>query len=564
MRVLIVSQKISGSDMAPVTAERIQKLLTPQNWEVAVSWNSACAQLIDDIRADDSEPRRRVPLPNMTRWIGGPQPWWREWVSDYLPARGWLFRTMEFVNPLFAWFWISLWPKATDANVTGLFHVLMRCGCDSAAVLSAATSTGHIVFQFAAVAASFNSCADDGVDEDEYGEDDDDEDEDEDAKVENPQKRAFNLLMKQPNLPLFSNAAGTVRVDVVDDDRGPYCCALCTVMHNRMDSASAEVISLMTPAQRLVSLSAPHYAFARACAQRCPSVFKMLWGTVRDHVKHPDCLPSEVDQIIGGPCEMDGRRWSAFFGAVAWGDVSIWRLVMNGKCPLATLLQRHANEHPERQYQSPLSLMTSSDYLDDEVDLRAAQLVPLLCADLLNAYDKYGYTPVMNAVVRPCPKTLAALLDRGVEVDLTAQEIDRGTNSHVAVDALARADTKFTGRTAASFPTRHEVFSVDFRHIVCRLRTETRAQLALRPLIAAVVVPALHQSGGAQMPRELIRLCLTYAGLPEPAATSAPFSRVCVGAKRDVASVNGESSGASAAVASRGKIGPNLKRVRLT
>ncbi len=501
------------------SATRIEALLLPQNWKDSKSWNDECNQLITDIRAAEADSKHDAAalLPDMTRWTGDQRPQWAA-------GRVGLFKGMEFVNPIFAWLSIELWLDATYENVSGLFHVLMRCGCDSDKALGAVTSTGRVVLQFAAAEAYA------GVTHHL-------------AESTGPTKNlAVNLLLAQPNLPLFSATAdATDRDRVADDDNGPFCCALCTVMHNRLDDAAVEVLLRLTPAQRLAVTSGPHCAFARAGLYSCPRTFVALWSVVRDRVVQPDCDAAEVDRIFRGrPSHDDGYCPSAIATVAFRGDAHAWRLVTNARCPLAAALLRHANAHPQRECDSPLDVLWAEQQTRSERDIRGAWLVPRLCADVLNAYDEYGRTPIMCAAKYALPRTLTALLDRGVEVDLCAQAFERKTGTgYVSVNALARAATKFTAITAADLlppDDYEELMTAQFIPIAARLRAETKAQMALRPLIAAAVVPVLQQFGGPQMPRELVGLCLTYAGLPEPAVWPTPLLSACAGAKHATAS----------------------------
>ncbi len=522
MRVLFMSQ-ISIQTMAPITAARVEALLQPQYWKNANSWNDECSQLIDDLHALECDPRHTVSsLPDLAQWTGAVRP---DWTADGMADRVVLPEGMEFINPIFAWLGISLWPQTTGDNVSGLFRVLMRCGCDSVKALGAVTSTGRVVLQFAA-AASYAARK-------------------QPATVLAAKERALHLLMAQPNLPLFSATAVPTDPDrAVDGDSGPFCCALCTAMHYQLDSTAVEVLLRLTPAQRLAAVSAPHWAFALAINYSCQRTFEALWCVVRDRVIQPDCDAAEVDRIVGGPVWDDDYRWSAFTGAAINAGAHGWWLVTNAHCPLAYALLRHANAHPERQYTSPLSVLPADEQTHSESDLRGAWLVPRLHADVLNAYDEYGCTAVMQAAEYALPKTLAALLDRGVEVDLTAERIECKTVFDP--DALVRANTTFAVRTAADLLPDDDDMTAQFMPIAARLRAETKAQMALRPLIAAAVVPALQQFGGTQMPRELLSLCLAYANLPEP------LHSVCTGAKRIAGgSTDGEAK-------------PSNKRLRLT
>ncbi len=541
--------------MAPITAERIESLLLPQNWKRVKKWNKACTDLIDDFRAVEADPRHNVLFPDMTRWTGDARPKWQNdrWPGSYTSS----MKTVEFVNPTFAWFCISMWSGATDYNVSGLFHVLMRCGCDSAAALGAATSSGRVVLQFAAEAATMA---------DDPGTDSGSESQDYEKKVPPHHKRALTLLMARPNLPLFANNPPLARPlsdAETGEYNGPFCCALCTMVHNELDDFSVRVLVRLTPDQRLAAVTAPHWAFALANRWSCPHTFEELWKVVRDRVMQPDCDAVEVDRLISGPVSGHGYQLTAFAMAAVWGEASAWKLVTNAHCPLATAMLRHANQHPERQYRSPLFTIRTTYQTDSETDVRGEWLVSRLCADVLNAYDESGRTPVMNAAGYVHPKTLKALLNRGTEVDLAAQETQRRFPvTTTPVDALARADTKFNPINAA------DMMSTDFPALWKRLSAETDAQIKLRPAISAAVMPALGQfGGGAQMPHELVRLCLAYAGLPEPVASPAPVPSVCAGAKRSAtASAGAGGSGSDANTgdnADRSKR-PPTKRLRLT
>ncbi len=486
------------ASVSAVTAGRIEALLLPQNWKTVFSWNTECSMLIDDLRALECDPRHiDSSLPDLTQWTGSVRP---DWTADGMADRVVLPEGMEFVNPVFAWFCLSLCPHATDDNVAGLFHVLMRCGCDSAKTLGAVTSTGRVVLQFAAAACRAVH--------------------DHSEAMSHVAKCALRLLTAHPNLPLFGTAVPTDRDRVVHGGSGPFCCALCTMMFYNLDAAALETLLRLTPAQRLAVLDTPHSAFARFAIPKCPRTFAVLWSMVRDRMTQPDCSAAELDSIIGGPIYSDGYRCGALVSVAVYGDADAWRLVTNVHCPLAAALLRHANAHPQWQYYSPLELSyVMADKTDSERDLRCAWLVPRLCADVLNSYDRRGSTPVMRAAQYTLPRTLAALLDRGVEVDLCAQGMDFKGDDLIVPDALARADTKFIAKTAADLlpaDDDEKLMTAQFIPVAVRLRAETKAQMALRPLIAAAVMPALHQHDGAKMPRELVVLCLAYAGLPVP------------------------------------------------
>ncbi len=526
---------------AAVTAARIEALLLPQKWKDDKAWNGACEELITELRVAEADLKHIAPVPDMTQWTSSERPKWTA-------ARLVLPTGMEFVSPLFAWLCIALWFDATDANVFGLFDVLMRCGCGTVSALGAVTSTGRVVLQFAAAAAF--AAVHNAI-----------------ATVVHVKTRALHLLMAQPNLPLFSAAGARYDPDrAVDGVSGPFCCALCTMMNYHFDAAALEVLLRLTPAQRLAAVDA-HSALVRAVFGRCQRTFAVLWNVVRDRVIQPDCNAAELNRIIGGPVWPDGYRRSAFNAATLCGNAYTWRLVTNAHCPLAAALLRHTNAHPQRQYPSPLLLLSETEQTHNERDVRGAWLVSHLCADALNAYDLYGRTPVMWAAHEALPQTLTALLDRGMEVDLTAQPIERKTRTGaVAADALARADTNFTSETAADLlpaDDDEEWMTAQFIPIAARLRAETKAQMALRPLIAAAMVPALQQFGGSQMARELVRLCLAYSGLPEPAVWPAPLASVYAGAKRSAAGADGSISG-SAGDSAAGSAKPVPKRLRLT
>ncbi len=490
----VATAKATAAEAVVGFAGRIEALLLPQNWKDSELWNKECDQLIADLRVSGSDPRCNVLVPDLTQWVGVMRPQWTSY--DVILPKG-----MEFINPLFAWLGIAMWPKATDANVSGLFDVLMRGGCGSAIALGAVTSTGRVVLQFAAAAAYAARWTSDPT-----------------------TKRALHLLIAERNLPLLSSTSAATDPDqVVDGNSGPFCCALCTTMYYKLDDAAVNLLSRLTPAQRLAAVSAPHWAFSRACKYSCSRTFVALWNVVHDRMVQPDCGAAELDSIIGGPMYHDGYFTSAFATAAVVGDARVWRLVTNVHCPLAAALLRHTNVHPRRQYISPLRVLSATDQTDNEGDLRGAWLVPRLCADVLNAYDDCGFTSVMRAAQYAYPKTLAALLDRGVEIDLCAQPIKCKPTTLVIADMLARADTQFAAETAADLlpdVDEEKLMTVQFLPIAVRLRTETKAQMALRPLIAAAMVPALQQFGGAQFPRELASLCLAYADLPQPAVST--------------------------------------------
>ncbi len=555
--------------MAPITAARIEALLLqPRDPEKAGSWNRDCAELICDFRAFEGDIRQNPPkLPDLTRW-----------TSNLRPK---CMKCTEFINPLFAWFCISKWPKAADENVSGLFHVLMRCGCDSTAALGATTHDGRVILQFAAESAGFMYDEDEYSDEDDDNDDDEDEDEDHAAAVAaRSRKRALVLLMKEPNLPLFSAASAAAAPpdpdSVVDCLSGPYCCAFCTLVFNQLDTYAVDVLARMTPGQRLAILYAPHWGLACACRSSCMGTFVVLWKIARDRMIQPDFGgASEIDRVIGGPASDDKFRLDAFTAAAMFGDGHAWRLVTGAHCPLAAAMLRHANEHSGRQYVSPMTVLYKSELKEEEEDTRGAWLASRLSLDVLNAYGFFGRTPLMVAATCGFTKTLTALLDRGVDVDLTArwieeadeeekEEEDKGFKSTVfAADTVERPATYVKTVTAADLlPENSE--SANFQVIAARLRVETKARFELNSLIAGAVVPILRAAGDAQMPRELVRLCLAYAGLPEPVDLFAPHPSVCVGVKRDAATANAGCSGASVGGSTERKEGSHPKRTRLT
>ncbi len=560
--------------MAPITAARIEALLQPQCWESDNSWNEECKRLIDDMRAFECEPRFSASsLPDLTRWTGAARP---DWKRSSLPSRAVLPADIEFVNPMFAWFSMSIWPKALDHNVSGLFYVLMRCGCGSAATLGATTSTGRVLLQFAAAATTPREDYDDA--DDPGGEDD---------YVTRKRTRALSLLMDQPNLPLFGTTVvdGKAGVDsIIDASTGPYCCALCTTMHNELDLVSIQVLSLLTPVQRLACLTAPHWAFARACEHRCTRTFGVLWKFVRDLMSQPDCNAAEFDRIISGPVSSDGYRRGVFATVALSDDEHAWQLITNAECPLAAALLRHTNAHTERQNANPLGRadVIRGVFAREEDDLHGAWLVPRLNADLLNAYDEKGYTPTMSAAFYVRPKTLAALMARSTELDLLAQQIPVwvANDFRVPADALARADTKFLDRTAISM-LKGFILSSPIAEL---LRAETDAQKLAIPHILCAVIPALERSDGARFPRELVSLCAQYAGLSGPLANARTETETAFrltlsveggglagqpagahsGAKHNLVSADVENSNANSVGSADASAGPSPKRQRLT
>ncbi len=532
------ARKSNQNSMAPITAFRIEALLLqPHDMRKARLWNIKCAGLISDLRALERE-NNSPELPDLTRWTSKLRPKWK--VRGIPPPNG-----MEFVSPLFAWFYISLWPVATDENVSGLFHVLMRCGCNSAAALGATTRSGHVVLQFAAASTAF-------VRGEKEESSDDDDDQDYFYEGDAPwRKRAVVELTGQPNLPLFSAAAALPDPDsVVDRLSGPYCCAFCTFVCNKLDSHAVDVLARINPTQRLAILSAPHYGFAHASKFSCMRTFMALWRAALERMKQPDFGgATEIDRIIGGPANAEGTRIGAFSCATMWGDALAWRLVTDRNCPLAVAMLRHANEHSDRQYLSPMTMIVGHDQTEEEADIRGEWLVSRLRQDVLNAYLFTDHTPLMAAAKYELPKTLTALLDRGVEVDLT-------TTSRP--DASACDDKKIIPMTAVDMIHNDDIITAKFRPAAARLRIETKARFAQHSLIVVAAVPVLQQVGGAQMPRELVSICLAYAGLPQPVALPAPSRSIFVGAKR------GTISASSGVVDARERAELSSKRLRLT
>ncbi len=515
--------------MAPITASRIEALLLPQNWEDGKSWHGACEEVLSDLRAADADVHKGAPLllPNLAEWTGSERP-------QCNPGENRILIGMEFINPLFAWVCIVPWFNATESNVDGLFHLLMRCGCDSAKVLDSLTSSGRSILQYAALFASGRSV------------------------------KPLSLLLTLPKLSLFNTFKVPPHTRPFSGhDRGPFCCAMCTMLCNGLDDAAMEVLKRMTPEQRLVVIGAPHWGLVRAI-YKCNRTCKALWDVVRDRVVQPDCDDAEVDRLVGGPAHENGYySHSVLTQIISQGNISTWQLVTNEQCPLATALIRHANAHPQGPYANPLQFYSWGD------DIRGAWLVPRLSVVVLNSYNRVGRTPLMHAVKNLLPKTLTALLDRGIEVDLCAQMAE----PHTAQDAWPRTVTKFTTMIAVDFlpPQCNSAFT----QAAMRLRAETKVQLELRPLISAVAVPVLQQIGGARMPRELVQLCLEYANLPIPAAFPAPTSSVSAGAKRKDAAGGGGGAaggGAGGGAAGGGTGGggltgtgePGGKRLRLT
>jgi hypothetical protein len=269
--------------------------------------------------------------------------------------------------------------------------------------------------------------------------------------------------------------------------------------------------------------------------------------------------------VVWGGVYEDFSLWRAFsdarlpFGARAVAEE--WAYELNGPC--GCVGDQRISEGPLhralRISEGPLHRAIAFDSNDEAGEWLAARLPP----KRLNERVVSGATPLIAALRagRPLPRTVATLLSRVPDVDLTLRAKWYDEKEYTAAEWMAHHRPQWLSP-----------------HSAAELKLKTQ-QFGAQYLPSAAVLCAEALCGGVSVPRELVRLVLQYTALPQPnpwpnahavthAVAAAAASALCCAAHRqaEAASASGRKRRrqTAAAVAAAAAAAPRTKRNRTT
>jgi hypothetical protein len=417
----------------PITVERIQSLLLPQLYANVYDWNRECEQLCRDFEVHIRNPRHSVL--DASEWIGVRPELRKEtgaWESSVEEWPRW-----TKISPLWAWLgMVKVNVELADnnrnnnnhrnhnRNVSDFFHILMQCGCNKQSVLTVLNENGNSLL---------------------------------DVSIMLYLPHAIDLLLAEPGLILPP-------IDCMKNG-----CSLCWSLFKGLDSQSvvlwqrmSDPFKLTVPKSGIINLNGSlirHFLYSME--GRTPQSFAMILAAIHNRMREEDETEKKEkkekkdendtqvslrQRICEDFLDQRGWRWHALAMAAVCPDRLAWHLLMQRENAEASALRQillNDASNASGIKINPLSAALAYGRADS--DERAAWLVHRLSVDAINRYDRTGYTPLLLAVRQSKPLTLAALLARVPDVDLTARPVtkEKGT-VEISADALCRPETSFS------------------------------------------------------------------------------------------------------------------------
>lgn len=433
-------------------------------------WREKFAALLEDITRQENKlvmegKGNEFEFPDLSTWPSNEPPFRKKLWSGKEDG-------FEIVNPLFAWFAMCKSCKHPDSVIEKFFRLLMKCHCDTGAVLGAHTSNGKVLLQYAA------------------------------EKQASP--IVLRLLLAEKHLPLYG--------DPIHSRRGPtadfqvpvfegYCCALCVLIRESHDDHALAIAKGMSHEEIMMTCAVPH-ANLHTSSYFAPNTFVFLW----DYIKSRISEINRLKELFRFSIHFDGTKYFSFIlsGVAQLSSQAAWERVTRHGCVMAEMALMKENRGTERAYVGPLEMVMRRAAISlSEKDLRCAWLVARESADCLNKIDRTGRGPLLRAMQEGLFLTVETFFSRIKEIDILAvtQVYEFKSFAVLPSDALLQKELRISEHSFLSPFVRMKPHQSTFQHFVKVYRESI-------PAIQATVVTILKE---INIPKPLVELCLQYA-----------------------------------------------------
>jgi hypothetical protein len=469
-----------------MNAERIQSMLMRQDFKTPNDWLQHSQVILEEWASYRLQIRPPI---DASKWVGTKRPEWVNRKTDFTFDRDTGYRewlAIEFdpcTNPLFAYVAIRLWlgwNQGFESWLVSLFHLLMDCGCSRPKVLNQQDEHGITPAMIATLEDSCTSLI-----------------------FSAPNVCLHPVMPPHDNLPcvslldLFYLKRGSLQQFPIDHQRFP-----CLIWDR------------WTHIERQFYLVGNFWI---SIAMRDDTMTLILWNFICKHINWQQPRWTLNDLMVN-----NGRTRNVL-SLAAISDGPAWRLLTS--CPEAMNIFLHedtigSNASSNHYEVSSLTAAISSTQSSRVADERSAWLSYRVNDAHLNRHSEDGYPPIVLALMNGRAQTIHAMVSRIDEIDLLAPRFASfdgepiHKNRRMWIDNKIFVDYDILQDTLKNPPN----VSDSLQHQWSKDLTFVLETLAHRKveLVAEgeVICPFfMHEAG---FPKELVRLCLTYARIPEP------------------------------------------------